>query len=199
LATWTTPKTWTNAAVTSAEFNAHIRDNETWLKGAFTQLNVTSDSAKAKITPALMGARAYKGADQTLTTAVQTAVTLDNESFDSDAFHDNAVNNTRFTIPASSAGYYMVGATVLFASNNAGRRIIWLYAPTGLTGGTYFAANEMNSTSTGGSYVTTAALVQLAAADYIELVAYQNSGGNLNITSVADASPVMWIHRISST
>lgn len=195
---WTTPKTWTaSSGITAAEFNTHIRDNLNWLKGAFTQLNVTSDSAKAKITPALVGARVHKTSNTTLTTSVQTTLTFDSEIFDSDAFHDTVTNTSRLTIPASMGGYYLCGGAAFFASNATGRRVLWIYVNGGLTN--YLVGNETSSTSAGGNYVDVVTLATFAAADYIELVAFQSSGGNLDITAVSGSGPAFWIHRMSST
>lgn len=195
---WTTPKTWTNAAVTAAEFNTHIRDNETWLKGAFTQLNVTSDSAKAKITPALVGARVYKAADQLIANATEQIMTMDTERFDSDGFHDTVTNNTRLTIPASMGGYYMVGGHALYAANATGIRQTALYVNSVATG-TRIATITVPPVTATAVYEPVSTLWQFAAADYVELVCYQNSGGNLNVTAVQAASPELYIHRISST
>jgi hypothetical protein len=194
MATWTAPKTWSNAAVTAAEFNTHIRDNETWLKGAFTQLNVTSDSAKAKITPALVGCRVTKLAAQTITTALSTAIEFNTESFDSDAFHDNTTNNTRITIPAAMGGYYMIGAQIEFTANATGDRRVFI-----MKNGTSTLAQETqlsNGASLANRFVMSA-LVQLDATDYIETNVLQTSGGNLDVTT--NNSPIMWIHRFSST
>jgi hypothetical protein len=198
MATWTSPITWTTGGVTSAQMNANIRDNETWLKGAFTQLNVTTDSAKAKITPALVGCRAYKAADQLIANATLQIIALDTERFDSDAFHDNVTNNTRFTIPASMGGYYMVGATALFAANATASRQVFIYVNSVATGTAIVGNTTLPGTSTA-VYMSVSTLYQFAATDYVELVCYQNSGGNLNVTAVQATSPEMWIHRISST
>lgn len=195
---WTTPKTWSaGAGITASELNTHIRDNENWLKGAFTQLNVTSDSAKAKITPALCGARVYKAADQSITTATDTAVNLDSEFFDSDTFHDNATNNTRITIPASMGGYYMIGGNVLWASNATGQRQCYLRKNGSL--GTVIATTSLPAVAATVAHQNVSTLYQFAAADYMELIVFQSSGGNLAVTATTDYSPVMWIHRFSAT
>lgn len=192
---WTTPKTWTNAAVTATEFNTHIRDNLNWLKGAFTQLNVTSDSAKAKITPALVGARVYKAAAQGITTGVSTAIQFDTERFDSDAFHDNVTNNTRLTIPASMGGYYVFGAHIQFNASATGYRqvAIVVNATTSLAVATTPAISGVDLN------MSVAALYQLAATDYIETYVLQTNGSSINVNAATNYSPEMWIHRMSST
>jgi hypothetical protein len=194
---WTTPKTWSSAAITASEFNTHIRDNENWLKSALAQLNVTSDSAKAKITPALVGARVTRSADQSITTATQTAIAYDSETagFDSDAFHDNATNNSRITIPSSFDGYYIFGSSIQFASNATGYRQVNLQ----LNGATPLAVDSLPIVAaTIDTRITTSGLRSFAATDYIETIVTQTSGGNLNVEVVAQFSPWMWIHRLSS-
>jgi hypothetical protein len=175
--------------VTSSQFNSQIRDNETWLKGALTQLNVTSDSAKAQITPALVGARAVRSASLSLTNATVTPVSMTAaDEFDSNAFHDPAVNSSRITIPASMGGYYLIGGWAAFDNNATGRRLLRLY----VNGTTVIAGNQTAGVAS--DEVGISALYQMAAADYVELHAYQNSGAGLNLTSA-----VLWIHRIAST
>lgn len=195
MATWTTPITWVNGAVTATQFNAHIRDNETWLKGAFTQLNVTSDSAKAKITPALVGARVFKAAAQALTTGVSTAVQFDSERFDSDAFHDNVTNNTRITIPASMGGYYIIGGSAQFNASATGHRQLAIV----LNGTTSIAVQLTAAISGVDINMSVATLYQLAATDFVELFALQTNGTNINLNAATNYSPEFWIHRLSST
>jgi hypothetical protein len=197
MATWTAPKTWANAAVTAAEFNTHIRDNETWLKGAFTQLNVTSDAAKAKITPALVGARVYKAADQTITNNTQTALNFDSERFDSDTFHDTVTNNTRLTIPASMGGNYIIGGGINFAANATGQRVLYIYV-NGTGAGFPIVADTNIPGAATAVYMNVSTLFHFSAADYAELIVYQTSGGNLSVTAVSAASPEFYIHRHSS-
>lgn len=49
--------------------------------------------------PPFDGARVYLSADQALTSNVFQVVNWDSEEYDTDNFHDNAVNNSRLTIP----------------------------------------------------------------------------------------------------
>jgi hypothetical protein len=49
------------------------------------------------------GALVTKTAIQTLSSGVATALSWDNEVYDLDSFHDNAVNNTRLTVPTGAS------------------------------------------------------------------------------------------------
>jgi hypothetical protein len=197
MSTWTTPATFSAAAVlTAAQLNA-TRDNLNWLKGALTQLNVNSDTAKASITPALVGCRVYKAADQTITTGIQTAVNCDSERFDSDAFHDTVTNNTRITIPTSFGGYYLIGGGVSWAANATGYRYVGVRV-----NGTDIIDLDRNPAGNSGTQTTeleVCTLYQFAAADYAEMIVAQNSGGNLNVSASTFYSPEFWTHRLSST
>ncbi len=194
MATWTSPITWTTGAVTASQFNSQIRDNESWIKGAFTQLNVTSDSAKAKITPALVGAKVYKSALQTLTTSVAANINFDAERFDSDAFHSTSINTARLTIPAGMDGYYLLGCTIPFAGSATGRRRISIIQNSV----TELARCDLDPASTAGVALQLTLLNQCAAADYFEVQCFQSSGGNLDVQAT-DYGPLFWLHRISST
>ncbi len=195
MATWTSPITWVTGGVTASQFNQQIRDNETWLKGALTQLNVTSDSAKAKITPALVGAKVYKSALQTITSGVDTVLTFDSERFDSDGFHSTSVNTSRITIPAGMDGYYLLGCDVAFAGNATGVRRVAILQ----NGATELVKVDLHVVSSAGVSVGTPPLFnQCAAADYFEVRVLQSSGGNLDVSAL-DYSPVFWIARFFST
>lgn len=192
---WNTPITWATGAVTASQFNAQIRDNMNWLKGALTQLNVTSDSAKAKITPALCGARVNKSGLQTISTGTATAITFDQERFDSDAFHSTVTNTSRMTIPSGMDGYYLIGGNINWAGGATGIRDIAIR----LNGTTYIAYQREEGLDSNDLPMNITTFYQLAAADYVELYVNQTSGGNLNVFSSANYSPEFWITRVAST
>lgn len=132
---------------------------------------------------AFIGCSVYRGtSDQSISSATGTAVQFNTENFDTDGFHDNVTNNTRLTAP--SDGYYQVQATVAFASNTTGYRAAWM-TKNG-TDSNPLKANYMVpifQLVTGDTPVlpTPAYIFSLVAGDYIEIVAYQNSGGSLNV------------------
>jgi hypothetical protein len=67
----------------------------------------------------------------------------------------------------------------MFDTNTNGDRI----AGIRLNGSQFwFASNMRTLASSLSSIVNVAGLIKLKAGDYIELMAFQNSGGNLNIT-----------------
>jgi hypothetical protein len=53
-----------------------------------------------------VGASAYQTGSQSLTAGAYTAINWQAENWDTNTFHDNSTNPSRFTIPAGKAGYY---------------------------------------------------------------------------------------------
>jgi hypothetical protein len=130
-------------------------------------------------TPTFNGARVFKNSYQSISNNTTTAITWDAEDFDSNSYHSNSVNNTRFTVP--STGYYQI--TGFF---------VWEYVDGGSTrylylkknGSTQLQSLEMPRTLSGATaYVPTTCgfttIVSATAADYFELLGRQDSGGAL--------------------
>jgi hypothetical protein len=128
-------------------------------------------------TPAYVGASVYKSANQSITTATVTAVTWDAEIFDTNAFHDNATNNNRFTIPSGYGGKYLITVGLAWGSNVTGERTTNIRK----NGSTYVGYSTDDS-SAGYQSNPLATVLSLNAADYIELLVYQTSGGNVNVS-----------------
>lgn len=128
-----------------------------------------------------IGARAYKNSGaQSINNATATAISLDAETNDSDAFHNNATNNSRLTVPTGKAGLYAISGVVQFASNAAGYRQLQIQ----LNGATILSSFVVAPTTTVTS-VLGETKYYLNDGDYIELLAYQNSGGALNVNAGA--------------
>jgi hypothetical protein len=193
LSTWTVPASFAYTTITAATLNTEIRDHLNWLKGAFTQLNVTTDTAKAQITPALCGVEAYSSVAIGLSDAIITTLLMDSERWDSNGFHNVLTNTTRLTIPTGMGGYYLIGGKLQWAANATGNRLALIFK----NGGINLAYNNFRA----GNVQARSAPVTLsllAATDYVELLAYQDSGGILNVEANAEASPVFWLHRVAS-
>jgi hypothetical protein len=104
-----------------------------------------------------------------------TVLTFNSESFDTDGFHSTSTNTSRITIPSGKGGKYLFVATIIFASNSTGRRALKFLK----NGADYYEMIEDDASS--GEFACSASLIlNLVATDYVELVASQNSGGNLN-------------------
>ena len=125
-----------------------------------------------------VGASVYKTASQTINNATETALTFNAEDYDTDAFHDNSTNNTRMTIPTGKGGRYLVTATSAFLNNATGQRTVYIYK----NGSTLLNTAQLPGVSgTIDAFVTTSYVVNVSAADYLEIKVFQNSGGTLTM------------------
>lgn len=140
---------------------------------------------------AFVGVRATANAVTAVANATWAAVAFAAEDFDTDAFHDTITNNSRLTVPAGQAGTYAIGSYMSFAGNATGQRGARI-----ILGGATVIAQEMRANIGGGGLPSFRAsfstIYALAAADYVEVQVWQNSGGSLD----ASADTNFWMHKI---
>lgn len=130
----------------------------------------------ASSNPTFVGASAYKTTAQTISNNSYTLLTFDAENFDSDSFHSNVTNNSRMTVPSGKAGKYLVSGLISFLANATGLRIIRLQKNGSAV--FYFGTYPFTGDNVP---VYLDYTIDLAVGDYLELYAYQSSGGNLNV------------------
>lgn len=123
--------------------------------------------------PNFVGCSVYASAGQTITSNTWTAINFGFEDFDTNTFHDNSTNNSRLTIPTGLGGKYLITYTQRWDPSGAGGRIANIYV-----NGTSYTTQAMNASSTYASN-TKSVIFELAAGQYIQLYAYQDSGSNL--------------------
>lgn len=109
--------------------------------------------------------RAYRNAALTTTAAAATAIPFDAETFDTNNNFDSTTNKGRYTAPV--AGYYQFNAS-FGVTNMAGYLQIFLY----VNGSPYGVGSQLYMTSAPNNIVQLAALVPLAAGDYVEAYYY---------------------------
>lgn len=141
-----------------------------------------------KAAKAAAGCVAWRSTAQALSTSTSTAISFDSETFDTDAFHDPAVNPTRLTVPAGKGGKYMVMGQVRYAASSTGIRVSAIRK----NGTTDLSNTPGPNGGTSVVAVATQAIASLAAGDYVEMIAWQNSGGSLN-TDVAASNVWTWL------
>ena len=124
-----------------------------------------------------VGCSVYK-TDQTLSNAVDTAITWQSEDFDTDGFHSTVTNTSRFTIPSGKDGKYLITGQLSFDVNATGSRTVSLYKNGSNTNLLAQVPAAPGSKFTG---VVFSIIVALVATDYVEIYGGQNSGGNLNV------------------
>jgi len=147
------------------------------------QTTFTSLKSYLKTLDNVVGCGLYKNTTQSLTTATSTAITFgasDVEDFDTHSFHSTTTNTSRITIPNSLGGVYQISAGARFDANATGVRYISVFL-NGLAIALSMAPNNGTISGSGCSIYTA---VKLIPGDYIELNAYQNSGGALNVGAV---------------
>jgi len=155
---FTTPKTWaTNEVVTAANMNTHVRDNISFLAQP-PQCSCSGNTVS-------------------LADSTDAALSAPNESFDNDSMHSTSSNTSRITI--NTAGRYLFTSRVRFAVNGSGARVTHYR----VNGGTFVPTNACAPPPGGTSDALLPGvwLLILSATDYVEVGAFQNSGGALNV------------------
>lgn len=112
---------------------------------------------------------------QTATTSVEKTLNADTETYDSDVMHSTVSNTSRLT--CKTAGRFDFTAAISFASNATGYRSL-LFAKNG---GTATTIAQVGAFSGAGVFLSGTISYVLAVNDYVEVVAWQNSGGNLAV------------------
>lgn len=157
-----------------------------------SQLKLTNTGAAAASTPQANGASISRaGSAQSVSNATFTALQFDTEDRDDGGFADLVTYNTRLTIPTT--GWYAVQYTVAIAANASGLREFSIQM-NGSTSLQYGLQRVLPASGSGASIVSGSAILYLSAADYIELVAYQSSGGALDASVAAGLYPRLAIH-----
>lgn len=139
------------------------------------------DTAGTRLTASRLNvpvARSRQTSTQTLTTGVYGAVTMTTEDFDSHSGHSTSSNTSRYTVQTGWAGIYQLSGGVAFAANATGTRgSRWSKNGTALSASSTQFANTGAGTACRIPADTIS--VDLAVGDYVELEAFQDSGGNL--------------------
>ena len=145
----------------------HVKDSA----GAVTDIGTSSAAA-------FVGCRAYKAAVQSIPNNDPTALLFDTENYDTSAIHDTGSNTSRFTIPAGKTGYWRFNGGGGWDTDTTGGRYLWwrVDGTTEINGGMVKAAATGLNTA-----IQTSVTLYLAAAAYVELMAYQSSGNNRDI------------------
>ena len=129
-------------------------------------------------------ASAYNSAVQSINNTTWTALTFNSEDYDTGSMHSTSSNTSRITVPSSHAGLYVMTGTVAFDSNATGFRAVSFYK----NGAILYTPAQTQPITGSLTVVNVTAWAVLAVADYIELFAYQSSGGALNTGSATSAT-----------
>lgn len=151
-----------------------------------THLPVWAAAAAASF----VGAHAYHSANQSVTSATFTILSLDSERYDTDTMHDLVTNNSRVT--CKTAGKFHLDGKLVWAANGTGERALQLY----LNGATVLDADVQFPNGGDICVMHVSADYALAVNDYVELRAYQGSGGALNSVATANYGPSLSAARL---
>ena len=160
--------------------------------GSFTELEFTGNNvdvedagsgvARINIYPNFRGASIARSTGQTISNNTNVQVDMDTIEFDTDGMADLGSPDTRLIV--QTAGYYQVMGTFTFAAAASGVRQWRIH----INGTLYNYVDELGDSALAPSRATTF-IAQLDAGDEIELVAYQTSGSDLNISVFGESKP----------
>lgn len=135
-----------------------------------------------------VGCSVYKSGLQSINTATYTALTWDLENYDTDSIHSTVSNTSRFTVPTGKGGKWLLSGTLQYASNSTGQRGGAIY----INGVLYSYMNQLQSTGALDIILSSAVVLNLAAADYVEVYGWQNSGGALDVKGNTSGSIIQF-------
>jgi len=118
----------------------------------------------------------FNNGNQSISNNTFTALTFNSETFDTNTFHDTSSNTSRITIPAGYGGKYLILGIYVMQQNSTGVRLFRFNKNGSILCNTTTVAATSYEIS--GSLST---IESLSAGDYIEFMAYQDSGTSLNI------------------
>jgi len=124
-----------------------------------------------------MSCRAVLGSDQSIPNSTTTTVTNWTETWDTDAFHNDASNPERFYAPVD--GLYLIIFGVTWASNNTGIRVIWNVSAAGV------GVTQTQKNAAGGAEAMCATIISMSAGDYAYSDVFQSSGGALSLITTS--------------
>ncbi len=161
-----------------------------------TQLNQLVDALNFALNPPRAEVR--QGSAQAIPNNSSTSVTFNVKDLDEnvagEAQHDTSTNNSRFT--AVYAGWYLCSGAVCFAANATGVRITQWAVNGSVQNGT-----DVEISAVSGAVTIVPARTRklyLAIGDYVELRAFQNSGGSLNTGVTTSNQSGMAVHWVSN-
>jgi hypothetical protein len=129
------------------------------------------------------GARVRRSTAQSIPNAsFSTALIFDQELTDDGGMFDVG-QPTRLTAPAD--GWYSLVATLNYAANATGTRYVWFR----INGVDIIDSVNSDAASAGPTILNLSTQTYLSADDYVEIIAYQDSGAALNVEA-ADNSPL---------
>jgi hypothetical protein len=142
--------------------------------------NLTIDAAGGSD----ISVRVYHDATQSASNDAWFTILFNSERFDTDTMHDTGSNTSRLT--ATTAGVYVIFGNMAFDGNSTGRRLLRILLNGTGQGIAYVSESVDDSDAV---YMNISTIYKMDADDYVELLAFQDSGGSLNVRQSASFSP----------
>jgi hypothetical protein len=136
------------------------------------------------------GARVYNSANLGLSDNTQVILSFDSERYDTGELHSTSTNPSRLT--AQQAGKYLITGHADFQANAAGLRQLQIV----LNQVTSLAASSLPAVAAATTRVSVSTIYHLNAGDFVQLWAYQSSGGLLYVLATPNLSPefaIQWV------
>ena len=160
---------------------------ELWTPQRVAQAIAALESAAGA--PTINGAKVLDNSAQVIANTAFTVKTWDTEAYDTDGYHDNVTNNSRITIPAGVTKVRLT-AHILWDFWNGNTRTVKI-RKNGSDGAiddaviTYQPKISCTAGQQSGvqGYFIDSGIITVAPADYFEVLVWQNTGGNLNVTA----------------
>jgi hypothetical protein len=122
-------------------------------------------------------------------------VTYDVEDYDVGALHNPTTNTGRLTAPV--AGKYLITASVRWSQNTVGRRVLILERGGSLSDQPGRDTVSPNMSGSFGPEQTVETVCQLAAGDFITVIAYQDSGSTLTLENNGTTGPAFTMNWLA--
>lgn len=174
-----------------------LRETYPKLFEAFVQIDNSLNSLQKQINDIkdqdTLYCRAFSDANQAITTGGAGAAVVFNTTIDQNAhIHDNVNNNTNFYI--SEPGWYTIGTIIRWALDATGQRVTRIrLTRNGATSTIAIDIKPGHATIFPLNVVVTGML--LKPRDVVFAEVFQDSGGNLDVQTVANYSPIFWLQR----
>lgn len=178
------PHSWTAGDNATSSVMQTLTDASLWTLGSTTSTSDRRDLATLRQTVA-----------QSIPTGAFTALTFDTEDADYAGGHSTVTNPTRYT--GVHPGWYFVQGTFGITSSATGRRIVGIRKNGTGTGNPTDARSDAAAAASVQVFDVSGLVFLNGTTDYIEVVAFQDSGGALNTvvssTDIQCRFQVVWI------
>ena len=139
-----------------------------------------------------VGVRVYRNVNQLIGTGAATAISFTHQRWD-DPDDDQWVIGTPTRLTCQFDGIYVVSGSIAWVNNIVGLRQVYIY----LNGVTSIAIQTELSITNNYFYQGVTTTYKLSVGDFVELLVFQDSGGNLNLWSSAQTSPEFSMVRVA--